>query len=63
MLSGMLREGTSPRAAADAGDYDKRTALHIAAAEGNTAAVKISHRPTLRVVVVISRVSTHSLEP
>ena len=59
LLRRLIRAG----AAADAGDYDKRTALHIAAAEGNTAAVKISHRPTLRVVVIISRVSTHSLEP
>ncbi len=35
LLRRLIRAG----AAADAGDYDKRTALHIAAAEGNTAAV------------------------
>jgi len=38
LLRRLIRAG----AAADAGDYDKRTALHIAAAEGNTAAVKIT---------------------
>ena len=36
LLRRLIRAG----AAADAGDYDKRTALHIAAAEGNTAAVR-----------------------
>ena len=35
LLRRLIRAG----AAADAGDYDKRTALHIAASEGNTAAV------------------------
>ncbi len=37
LLRRLIRAG----AAADAGDYDKRTALHIAAAEGNTAAVRL----------------------
>ena len=36
LLRRLIRAG----AAADAGDYDRRTALHIAAAEGNTAAVR-----------------------
>lgn len=36
----LLRRLVSAGAPADAGDYDKRTALHIAAAEGNTAAVR-----------------------
>ena len=35
----LLRRLITAGAPADAGDYDKRTALHIAAAEGNTAAV------------------------
>ena len=37
LLRRLIRAG----AAADAGDYDKRTALHIAASEGNTAAVSV----------------------
>ncbi|KAK9903334.1 hypothetical protein WJX75_003130 [Coccomyxa subellipsoidea] len=37
----LLRRLVSAGAPADAGDYDKRTALHIAAAEGNTAAVRL----------------------
>ncbi|CAL5221935.1 g4209 [Coccomyxa viridis] len=37
LLRRLIRAG----AAADAGDYDKRTALHIAAAEGNTAAMRL----------------------
>lgn len=36
LLQRLLKAGVP----ADAGDYDKRTALHIAAAEGNTAAVQ-----------------------
>lgn len=41
LLRRLIRAG----AAADAGDYDKRTALHIAAAEGNTAAVRLRAYP------------------
>ncbi len=37
----LLRRLVSAGAPADAGDYDKRTALHIAASEGNTAAVRL----------------------
>lgn len=36
----LLRRLLSAGASADVCDYDKRTALHIAAAEGNLAAVR-----------------------
>ena len=36
----LLRRLVSAGAPPDAGDYDKRTALHIAACESNTAAVR-----------------------
>ncbi len=38
----LLRRLITAGAPADVGDYDKRTALHIAAAEGNTTAVRVS---------------------
>lgn len=37
----LLRRLLAAGAAADAGDYDQRTALHIAAAEANLAAVQL----------------------
>ncbi|BDA49938.1 probable potassium channel AKT2 [Coccomyxa sp. Obi] len=37
----LLRRLIAAGAPADVGDYDKRTALHIAAAEGNTAAIRL----------------------
>jgi hypothetical protein len=40
LLRRLLHAGANPNAA----DYDKRTALHIAAAEGNLPAVRDPHR-------------------
>ena len=53
LLRRLIRAG----AAADAGDYDKRTALHIAAAEGNTAAV----RPQLETSDMPQRCAVHAV--
>jgi hypothetical protein len=44
----LLRRLLHAGANANAGDYDKRTALHIAAADGNLPAVSCTHVPLLR---------------
>ena len=52
LLQRMIRAG----AQANKGDWDKRTALHIAAAEGNLAAVKVggSKAPCLYIRAIFS---------